>query len=80
MTSDLGHASSDGRSRSPAQLALLKDIEAKIDEIKAIEKRLGSSSELPTDIDRAQELAHRINNLLTTYRLGTDLGDGGADT
>jgi len=78
MIPELGHEPSDGRKRSPSQLSLLKDIEAKIDEMKVIEKRLGTASELPTDLDRAQELAHRINNLLTTYRLGTDLGDDGA--
>lgn len=78
MTPELGHESSDGRKKSPSQLALLKDIEAKIDEMKVIEKRLGTPAELPTDLDRAQELAHRINNQLTTYRLGTDLSDNGA--
>jgi hypothetical protein len=79
MTPDLGHESSDGRKKSPAQLALLRAIQEKIDEIKIIEGRLGTPSELPTDLDRAQELAHRINNLLTTYRLGKDLGDGGTE-
>jgi hypothetical protein len=79
MTDELGEDSKDGRKRSPSQLALLRDIELKIDELKTVEKRLGSPAELPTDLDRAREIAHSINNLLTTYRLGGDLIDNGVD-
>jgi hypothetical protein len=79
MTADFAREAADGRKRSPAHLALLKDIEVKIDELKTVEKRLGSPSELPADMDQARELAHRINNLLTTYRLGGDPSEGGSD-
>jgi hypothetical protein len=79
MTAELGEDSKDGRKRSPSQLALLREIELKIDELKTVEKRLGSPSELAADLDHARELAHSINNLLTTYRFGGDLSDGGAD-
>jgi len=79
MTAELGGDSADGHKTSSAHLALLKDIELKIDELKTIEARLGSPAELPTDLDRATDLAHRINNLLTTCRLGGDLSDSGSD-
>jgi hypothetical protein len=65
--------------RSESHLALLKDIELKIDELKWLEKRLGTSDETPPDLERARELAHRINNLLTTYRLGGELSAGGGN-
>jgi hypothetical protein len=79
MTAELGEDSTDGRTRSPFQIALRREIEMKIDELKTIEKRLGSPSELPADIEQAREIAHRVNNLLTTYRLGGDLSDCGAN-
>jgi hypothetical protein len=78
MTAEFsGESTDDGRKRSPSRLALLKEIEIRIDELKAVEKRLGSPDELPTDIEQAREIAHRVNNLLTTYRLGGDLLDAG---
>jgi hypothetical protein len=77
MTAQLGEGSTDGRGRSPDQLALLKEIEAKIDELKSVEGRLGTSSELPADLDRARELAHKLNNLLTAYKLTSDLNESG---
>jgi hypothetical protein len=80
MTTEIGEDSKDGRKRSPSQLALLREIELKIDELKTVEKRLGSPSELATDLDQAREIAHSINNLLTTYRLGGDLINSGLDT
>ena len=80
MTGDFGELPIDRTGKSPALLALLKEIELKIDEIKTIEKRLGTPAELPPDLDRARELAHRINNLLTTFRLGSDLSSGGSET
>jgi hypothetical protein len=77
MTADFGENDTDGRKRSPSQLALLRDIELRLVELKAVEKRLGSPEELPGDMEEAREIAHRVNNLLTTYRLGGDLIDGG---
>jgi hypothetical protein len=77
MTAEFGEEATDGRKRSPSQLALLREIEQKIDELKSVEKRLGSTAELPTDMEQARDIAHRVNNLLTTYRLGGDLLDGG---
>ncbi len=77
MTAERGEDTPDERKRSPSQLALLREIELKIDELKAVEKRLGSPAELPADMEQAREIAHRVNNLLTTYRLGGDMLEGG---
>jgi|HubBroStandDraft_1064217.scaffolds.fasta_scaffold97016_2 hypothetical protein len=79
MTANLGEGPAEGRERTPAQIAHLRDIEKKIDELKAVESRLGTPLEQAGDLDRAQELAHRVNNLLTTYRLTWDLRDSAAD-
>jgi hypothetical protein len=51
------------------------EIELRINELKTVEARLGTLSELAGDLDRARELAHKVNNLVTTYRLGSDLRD-----
>jgi hypothetical protein len=77
MTAACGKDAADRRDESLTDLGLPREIELKIDELKAVEKRLGSSSERPSDLEQARELAHRINNLLTTYRLGGDLREGG---
>jgi hypothetical protein len=79
MTADLGGQSVDGCEGGPGRLEFLRDIELKIGDLKAVQSRLGTSAEKPEDLERARELAHRINNLLTAYRLNSELGEGGAD-
>ncbi len=47
----------------------------------AVELRLGTPAELPSDLDRAQAIAHRLNNLLTQASLRRaleELSPGGA--
>lgn len=79
MTADLGGQSVDGCEGVPGRLELLRDIEFMIGELKSVESRLGTCAEQPEDLDRARELAHRINNLLTAYSLNSELGESGAD-
>jgi hypothetical protein len=76
MTADSGGTPAGGPGKSAEHLALIKEIELKINEIKAIEARLGTPLEVAGDLERARELAHRINNLLTTFRLAGDFKSG----
>jgi hypothetical protein len=79
MTAGPGGESTEGRDRSQANIELLREVGLRIDELKSVERSLGTPSEKPGDLDRARELAHRINNLLTSYRLRCDLRDSGGD-
>lgn len=79
MTFDPGLASKGNRDESWTFLTLLKDIELAINELKIVEARLGTAAEQGGDMDRARELAHRVSNLLTSYRLNSDLRDGGPE-
>jgi hypothetical protein len=76
MTAEQGGESAEGRERAKTHVELLKEVGLRIDELKAVEKNLGTSLEKPGDLDRARDLAHRINNLLTSYRLSCDMRDG----
>ncbi len=67
------------RDESPTFLTLLRDIELAINDLKLVEARLGTPAEFASDMDRARELAHRINNILTSYRLNSDLRDIGPE-
>jgi hypothetical protein len=79
MTGDPGSGSKENRDDSPTFPALLREIELAINDLKWVEARLGTAAELAGDMDRARELAHRINNLLTSYRLKSDLRDIGPE-
>lgn len=79
MTADPGAGSKGNRDESPTFLTLLRDIELAINDLKLVESRLGTAAELASDMDRARELAHRVNNLLTSYRLNCDLRDIGPE-
>jgi hypothetical protein len=79
MMADPCGGSKGNRDESPTFLTLLRDIELAINDLKLIEARLGTPAELASDMDRARELAHRINNLLTSYRLNSDLRDIGPE-
>jgi hypothetical protein len=76
MTAEGGGKYDEGRERAREHVEMLKEVGLRIDELKAVEKNLGTPLEKPGDLDRARELAHRINNLLTAYRLSCDLRDG----
>ena len=77
MTADPCAGSKGNRDDCPTFPTLLRDIELAINDLKLVEARLGTPAELAGDMDRARELAHRINNLLTSYRLNSDLRDIG---
>ncbi len=79
MTALLPGDSAEGRERARANVETLKEVGLRIDELKAVEKNLGTPLEQPGDLEKARDLAHRINNLLTAYRLSCDLRDNGAD-
>ena len=79
MTAGAGSGSTGNRDESPTFLTLLRDIELAINDLKLVEARLGTAAELTSDMDRARELAHRVNNLLTSYRLNCDLRDIGPE-
>jgi len=76
MTAHRGGESAEGRDRSRAHVEMLREVGLRIDELKSVEKTLGTPLEKPGDLDKARDLAHRINNLLTAYRLSCDLRDG----
>lgn len=49
-----------------------------IKEISEIQKRLGTTAELPGDVARAAHFVHQVNNLRTTLKLNSGLrGDDG---
>jgi len=79
MTAGPALGSPGNRDESPTFLKLLRDIELAINDLKLVEARLGTAAELLSDMDRARELAHRVNNLLTSYRLNCDLRDIGPE-
>ena len=72
MTSIPWDQSPEGPEKTAEYIEVLKEIELKIDGLKEIEARLGTPQEEAGDVDRVRELAHRVNNLLTTFRLTTD--------
>jgi hypothetical protein len=76
MTAQQGGEPTEDRDRSRSHVEMLREVGLRIDELKTVEKTLGTPSEKPGDLDKARDLAHRINNLLTAYRLSCDLRDG----
>jgi hypothetical protein len=76
MTAEQGGEPAEGRERSQSHVKMLRVVGLTIDELKSVEKNLGTTLEKPGDLDKARDLAHRINNLLTAYRLSCDLRDG----
>jgi hypothetical protein len=76
MTAQQGGEPTEDRDRSQSHVEMLREVGLRIDELKTVEKTLGTPSEKPGDLDKARDLAHRINNLLTAYRLSCDLRDG----
>ena len=79
MTAQQGEESELSRKRSQAHVETLREVGLRIDELKAVEKILGTPLEKEGDLDRARDLAHKINNLLTSYRLSCDLRDNSVD-
>jgi hypothetical protein len=77
MTSISWDRSSERPEKSAEHIEMLKEIEMTIDGLKAIEGRLGTPQEMPGDIELARERAHRVNNLLTTFRLTVDFKASG---
>jgi hypothetical protein len=78
MTSDSAGDPSPEPEWVAEQAALARDVDRAIAEINVIERRLGTPAELPDDMGRAAELAHRVNNLRTSIRLNKGLrGDTG---
>jgi hypothetical protein len=78
MTSDSGGARTPEPEWLTEEAALAREIDRAIAEINVIERRLGMPAELPTDMERAAELAHRVNNLRTSLQLNRGLCRGEA--
>jgi hypothetical protein len=78
MTSDLGGNVTPEPEWLREQRTFTREIDRAIAEIKLIERRLGTPAELPDDMGRTAELAHRVNNLRTSLRLSEGLHEDGA--
>jgi len=78
MTSDLDGKGTPEPDWLMEQRALTRGINRAVAELKVIERRLGTPAELPDDMGRTAELAHRVNNLRTTLRLSQGLQEDGA--